>query len=239
LKPANEKRRDIKGIRFAMAETAANGALRKDLAFPYRVCRPQDADGDVLVLLHGSGVDETTLVPLAGEVAPRAVLVAVRGRIVQDDGMRWFARIAPTRFEQQSIRTETDAFAAFIVDALKADGLDLARTTFLGYSNGANLISSLMLLYPGLVQRAVLLRAMPVLDDAPRTDLSKAEVLVIGGAADATYGPFAPALVRLLRGHGAKVDARTVPLGHEFGADDAAIVRDWLREPSRRSATTT
>jgi phospholipase/carboxylesterase len=217
-----------------MAELLENGALRRDLSFAYRVYRPQDADDEALVLLHGSGVDETTLVPLAAEIAPRAVLLAVRGRIAGDGGMRWFARITPTRFEQQSIRSEADAFAAFIVEVAKANGLDLARTTFLGYSNGANLISSVMLLHPGLIERAALLRAMPVLDDVPRTDLSKARVLVIAGAADATYAPFAPALVALLRGHGAEVEARIVASGHEFGAEDARIVRDWLARPTPR-----
>ena len=64
-----------------------------------------DANHETLVLLHGSGVDETTLVPLAREIAPRAILIAVRGRIAQDGGMRWFTRITPTRFEQQSIRS--------------------------------------------------------------------------------------------------------------------------------------
>ncbi len=73
-----------------------------------------DANHETLVLLHGSGVDETTLVPLAREIAPRAILIAVRGRIAQDGGMRWFTRITPTRFEQQSIRTEAAAFAGFI-----------------------------------------------------------------------------------------------------------------------------
>ena len=219
-----------------MAEPAANGALRSDLAFPYRVYRPQDTDGQALVLLHGSGVDETTLVPLAAAIAPRAVLVAVRGRIAQEGGMRWFVRITPTRFEQASIRTETDAFAAFITAALQANGLARAHTTFLGYSNGANLISSMMLLHPGLVERAVLLRAMPVLDDVPPADLSNAEVLVIAGAVDATYGPFAASLVALLRHHGAKVDDRTVPSGHEFGDDDAAIVRQWLARPTASAA---
>ena len=89
-----------------------------------------------------------------------------------------------------------------------------------------------MLLHPGLIDRAVLLRAMPVLDDVPATDLSKAQILVIAGAADITYGPFAPALVALLREHGANVEARTVAAGHEFGADDADIVRDWLARPA-------
>ena len=217
-----------------VTESTANGALLGDLAFPYRVYRPHDADGEVLVLLHGSGVDETTLVPLAAAIAPRAVLVTVRGRIAQDGGMRWFTRITPTRFDQASIRSETDAFAAFVIDAARANRLDLARTIFLGYSNGANLISSLMLLHPGLVKRAVLLRAMPVLDDVPPADLSKAEVLVIAGAADATYASFAPSLVALLRGHGAKVEARAVSAGHEFGDDDAITVRQWLEALRRR-----
>jgi phospholipase/carboxylesterase len=212
-----------------MAELPENGALRRDLSFAYRLYRPQDSDDEALVLLHGSGVDETTLVPLAAEIAPRTTLMAVRGRIAGDGGMRWFARITPTRFEQQSIRSEADAFVTFMVEAAKADGFDLARTTFLGYSNGANLVSSVMLLHPGLIERAVLLRAMPVLDDVPPTDLSKARVLVIAGAADVTYAPFAPALEALLREHGAAVEARTVASGHEFGAEDVSIVRDWLR----------
>ncbi|RUT90184.1 alpha/beta hydrolase, partial [Mesorhizobium sp. M7A.T.Ca.TU.009.02.1.1] len=47
-------------------------------------------------------------------------------------------------------------------------------------------------------------------------------------AADLTYSPFAPALVTLLSQHGAEIDARIVPSGHEFGSADVAIVRQWL-----------
>ncbi len=175
-----------------------DGFLRRDLPFFYRLYRPVDASGECLFLLHGSGVDETTLVALARQIAPHAVLVTVRGRIAQEDGFRWFARITPTRFEQESIRTEADAFAGFITAAAKRHGLDLARTIFLGYSNGANLVSSVMLLHSGRIERAALLRPMPVLDDVPPADLSKARVLIIAGADDLTYAPFAPALVALL-----------------------------------------
>ena len=204
-----------------------NGFLHQDLAFSYRV-KPENAGGECLFLLHGSGVDETTMLPIARQIAPNAALVAVRGRIPQEDGFRWFERITPTSFEQPSIRAETSAFAAFASEAAERHRLDLTRATFLGYSNGANLVSSLMLLNPGLVRKAALLRAMPVLDDMPSTDLSGTRVLIIAGAADDTYGPFAPALVTLLHGRGADVDARIVPSGHEIGDPDAAIVRQWL-----------
>jgi len=211
-----------------MERPPSDGALRTELSFAYRLCRPQQASEAVLILLHGSGVDETTMAPLAEEIAPRSLRIAVRGRVRQEEGWRWFGRITPIRFEQTSIRTEVDAFADFAVRLAADHGFDLKRAVFLGYSNGANVVSSLMLTHPGLVRRAALLRAMPVLDDVPPSDLSGSGVLVISGERDETYGPFAPALAELLRGHGASVVARTVAAGHEFGSQDAAIVRDWL-----------
>lgn len=207
-----------------------DGFLWCDLAFSYRLYKPAKPSGECLFLLHGSGVDETTLVPLGRQIASRAVLVAVRGRIAQEDGFRWFTRITPTRFEQESIRAEADAFADFITEVAKRHGLDFSRMAFLGYSNGANLVSSVMLTHPDLIERAALLRPMPVLDDLPPADLSRARVLIIAGASDLTYAPFAPALVSLLSQHGAEVDARIVLSGHEFGDRDAAIVRQWLAD---------
>src|SRR5215216_6193962 len=109
-----------------------NGFLHQYLAFPYRLLEPENAGGESLFLLHGSGVDETTMLPIARQIAPDATLVAVRGRIRQEDGFRWFERITPTSFEQASIRAETSAFAAFASETAKRHGLDLARTTFLG-----------------------------------------------------------------------------------------------------------
>jgi len=202
---------------------------KHELSFAYRLLRPSSPDSRILVLLHGSGVDENSLVPFAAEIAPEATVLTVRGRVPQDDGWRWYERITPTRFDQESVRSEAEAFADFMTEAARLHGLDLRQTVFLGYSNGANLISSMMLLRPGLVRRAALLRPMPVLDDAPRADLSSTRILVIAGASDLTYAPFAPSLVRLLRKQGAEVDDRTIQAGHEFGTEDAAIVRRWLR----------
>ncbi|TGQ73201.1 MAG: alpha/beta hydrolase [Mesorhizobium sp.] len=204
------------------------GALRRDLAFPYRFLASAVASDECLFLLHGSGVDETTMVPLARQIAPQACLISARGRIAQEDGFRWFERVTPTRFGQQSILAETAAFAQFVTEVTKLHQINPGRTTFLGYSNGANLVSSLMLLHPGLIRRAALLRAMPVLDEAPAADLRGVKTLIIAGAADETYGPFAPALVTLLSQRGAEVDARIVASGHEIGVPDAAIVRQWL-----------
>ncbi|QKD04326.1 alpha/beta hydrolase [Mesorhizobium loti] len=205
-----------------------NGPLLTDLPFAYRLIGVGGESRECLFLLHGSGVDETTLVALARQIAPGTVLVAARGRVSQEDGFRWFERITPTRFEQKSILSETAAFAAFASEAAGRHGLDLGHATFLGYSNGANLVSSLMLLHPGIVRGAALLRPMPVLDHVPATDLKGTRTLIIAGAADETYGPFAPALVTQLSQRGSAIDARIIPSGHDIGDPDAAIVRQWL-----------
>ncbi|MCG7505730.1 alpha/beta hydrolase [Mesorhizobium retamae] len=203
-------------------------ALRRDLSFFYRLHVPRNASSETLILLHGSAADETTLMPLATSIDPTAKLVAVRGRVVQDGDLRWFRRITPTRFDQASIRTEADAFAHFIGELTALHSLDPERIVFLGYSNGANLVSSVMLLHPDHIQRAALLRGMPVLDEVPAADLSKTRILTIAGENDVTYSPFAGPLVALLRQHGAQVDAHLVAAGHEFGTVDADIARTWL-----------
>lgn len=208
--------------------TGENNELHEEPGFSYRVARPSVASGEVVILLHGSGVDEATMLPLGRSIAPQATLLAVRGRIRQEDGWRWFERITPTSFGQESIRAETAAFASFLEKLSKAEGIDTARALYVGYSNGANLLSSLMLLHPGLAERAALLRAMPVLDEVPDTDLAGTRVLVLAGETDVTYGPYAPALVALLTTHGAAVESHLVPRGHDFGEEDSALIRRWL-----------
>lgn len=207
----------------------SESVLHEDFAFAYRMLgQPGGGAKGALVLLHGSATDELALIPLAREIAPEALLLAVRGRVIQDGDRRWFKRLTPVSFDQDSIRHEACAFADFFAELSERHGLEPSHTVLLGYSNGANLVSSIMLLRPGLVSRAILLRAMPVLENEPAADLSGTDLLVIAGERDETYSPFAPALVRLLRARGGRVAAFTVQCGHELGGEDVQIARQWL-----------
>ncbi|MDQ6436759.1 alpha/beta hydrolase [Mesorhizobium sp. LHD-90] len=207
---------------------AAAALIQHTKHFKVAYRRPQDASDETLVLLHGSGGDETTLMPLASRLAPQAALMGVAGRVTQEGTSRWYQRITATSFDQTDIRAEAEAFAAFLQDAVKSKKLDLGRTVFIGYSNGANLLGALSLLHPGLVQRAVLLRPMPVLDAAPVADLSKTRFLTVVGVNDELYAPYGPTLEAILRERGARVDARTVKAGHLLGEEDVKVVADWL-----------
>lgn len=203
-------------------------AFEKADKFAYHVVRPRNPDGRTLVLLHGSGGNETSLVDLASRIAPRATLLGVRGRVLQEGRTRWYKRVTPTSFDQEDIRKESNAFVDFLSATAKTEKLDLSGAVFLGYSNGANLLAATTLLHPGLVRRAALLRAMSVLDEPPAASLTGTDLLVVAGKSDLTYAPFAPALEKLLTSCGATVDAQTIAADHMIGDLDADLIGRWL-----------
>ena len=197
-------------------------------SFPVRFHHPKTPNGETIVLLHGSGGNETSLMEMAAQAAPNALLIGVGGRVTQDGTRRWYRRITPVAFDQTDIRKEASAFAAFLRTLSKTYKLDPQHTTLLGYSNGANLIAAMALLHPEAVKRAILMRPMPVLEQTPAANLAKASFLTIAGLSDKIYAPFAPALEGLLERNGASVDARTIDADHMLGAEDVAIVANWL-----------
>lgn len=208
-------------------------AIAPETGFVHRLFRPEKPSGRTIIMLHGSGGDETTLAALATAIAPDATLIGIRGRIVQDGVKRWYKRITATEFDQKDLRTEVEAFVTFLQTLAKENSFDLSKVTFLGYSNGANLIAALTQLHPGLVRNAVLLRAMPVLTEMPKVDLSQTRILTIAGEKDTLYFPFAPKLADRLRNCGAHVDARVISSDHGIGAEDARIVAEWLGKSSK------
>jgi predicted esterase len=216
------------GANRLFSSPAEASSIERSDRFLVQRRQPKQASGETFVLLHGSGGDETTMMDLASRIDPHAVLVGIRGRLIQDGVTRWYRRLTPTRFDQHDIRSEAGAFASFLRDAVEAKKLDLANTTFIGYSNGANLLAAMALLHPGLVERAVLLRPMSVLESIPDVNLSGTRFLTVAGAADSIYAPFAPALEAMLRKHGGRVEARTIKSGHDLGNDDVAVVSEWL-----------
>lgn len=217
-------------LRVILPQFAMPGEERmpmRDLPFVHRFHSPADPDGSVIVLLHGTGGNESDLMPLAARIAPRATLLGVRGRSTEEGINRWFRRFDAVTYDQADIRDEAAAFAGFVDGAIRGYGLDPARMTYLGYSNGANLLGALLRLSPGLIRCAILLRGIEVLDDVPGADLAGSRVLLLSGARD-PFGRMAPPLAASLRAGGADLDAREVAAGHELAAEDEVIARGWL-----------
>lgn len=227
-KDAADLARKLTAKRTSKMPQAAISAIERAKSFKVAIRRPDKPSGETFVLLHGSGGDETTLMPIAERIAPHAVLIGIAGRVTQDGTRRWYQRITETTFDQDDIRHEADAFHSFLTDAVADKTLDLKRTTFIGYSNGANLLAAMSVLHPGTIGRAVLLRPMPVLDPAPMADLTTTRFLAVIGKTDLTYAPFGSALEAMLRARGARVEAHQIEENHGLGDLDVKVVSEWL-----------
>lgn len=202
----------------------------RDLSFIHRFHTPDKPDGSVIILLHGTGGNETDLMPLAAKLNPRATLLGVRGRSTEEGINRWFRRFDATTYDQDDIHAESKAFAGFVGDAIKSYALDPKRISFLGYSNGANLLGAVMQLHPGIVNRAILLRAIQALEETPpsaTSDLSNAHILMLTGIRD-PFNRMAPALEKALTTGGAHLDAQLIEAGHELSPADLTIGSEWL-----------
>jgi phospholipase/carboxylesterase len=223
-----ERAEDLKAMLPQFALPGEERYPARQLPFIHRFNRPKEPDGTTLVLLHGTGGNEADLMPIARRIAPRATLLGVRGRANEEGTNRWFRRVNAERFDQADIRSEAVAFAAFVEGAVKGYGLDPEKLVFLGYSNGANFLATVIQLHPGLVRRAVLLRAMQVLENPPAADLSDTGVLVLAGRED-PYAAKGPELTHALINCGAFVDFRELSAGHELVGADVIAASEWMQ----------
>jgi phospholipase/carboxylesterase len=181
-----------------------------------------------LLLLHGTGGDENDLLPLGEAIAPGASLISPRGAVLEHGMPRFFRRLAEGVFDEDDVRRRANDLADFVVEARKRYGV--AAPVALGYSNGANIAAAMLLLRPGVLSGAILLRAMVPLRQPPAADLAGASVLIVSGQSDPIIPPSnSQRLAEMLTKAGADVQHRTLPVGHQLSQADLTISRDWLQ----------
>jgi predicted esterase len=183
----------------------------------------------VLLLLHGTGGDETDLLPLGEALAPGAGRLSPRGRVLEHGMPRFFRRLAKGVFDVPDLIARTQELAEFVRAAAAEYGFDPAAVFAVGYSNGANIAASLLLLHPGVLRGAVLFRPMVPLVPASRPRLDGIPVFVAAGQDDPVvrYGQTRQ-LVALLEDAGADVTVHVEPAGHALTDGDVAAARAWL-----------
>ncbi len=86
------------------------------LAFTH-LFEPGAADLSPLLLLHGTGGDESDLLPLGRAVAPGAALLSPRGQVSENGAPRFFRRLAEGVFDEADLRRRTDDLADFVAAA--------------------------------------------------------------------------------------------------------------------------
>ena len=185
--------------------------------------------GETLLLLHGTGGDENDLVPLGRELAPGAAILSPRGKVSEYGAARFFRRLAEGVFDHEDLVFRTHELADFIEATSEEYGFDLSKLGAVGYSNGANIAASLMLLHPGLLRAAVLFRAMVPFEPEDVPDLSGMPIFLAAGRMDRLIPPEnTERLVEILREAGADLDLRWRNTGHALTYEEVAEAKEWL-----------
>ena len=182
-----------------------------------------------LLLLHGSGGDENDLLPVAAALAPGAAVLSPRGNVVEHGARRFFSYPGPGGFDADEARQRVDDMAEWIDRITKEYAIDPHRLYGLGYSNGANMAAAAMLLRPGTIAGACLLRSRAVVTPANLPDLKGAPVLISAGQTDHLIPPSAAeALGQLLTNAGARVDLAIQNAGHDLTPADFSLGKQWF-----------
>jgi phospholipase/carboxylesterase len=198
--------------------------------FIHRWVPPADpTERRTVLLLHGTGGNESSLLQIGAALIPGAALLSPRGRVLEGTMPRYFRRLAEGVFDLDDLARRTDELGRFLDESAERYGFDRGKVVAAGISNGANIGASLLLRGVRLRQ-AVLWRAMLPFDPPAPPDLTGTDVLLGSGREDPLVPRDQPEqLAGVLRAAGARVSLDWRDAGHQltpFEVDEAAA---WIR----------
>lgn len=204
-----------------------------DLGFLHRFVPAVEQRAPLLLLLHGTGGNEEDLIPLGRTLLPGAALLSPRGKVLENGMPRFFRRLAEGVFDMDDLLRRTHELGDFVESARRAYAIS-EKIIAIGYSNGANIASSLMLLRPDILSASVLFRPMVPLVPEELPNLEGTSALIAAGRRDPIVPPGETLrLSELLEGAGAAVSLHWHEGGHELGQDDVDAAKRWLRADPR------
>lgn len=182
-----------------------------------------------LLLLHGTGGDENALSGLGNMLIPGASQLSPRGNVLENGMARFFRRFAEGVLDVEDLQRRTGDLAEFIHQASVRYGFDEQRVIAVGFSNGANIASSLLLMHPPVLQAALLLHAMVPFIPNPLPDLRGKPVFLGAGRTDPlVLATETEQLADLFRRAGASVELFWHGGGHTVSLEETRAAKAWL-----------
>lgn len=188
--------------------------------------------GDIATLafvFHGTGGDESQFYDLGRQLLPDAGLIAPRGDVSEHGALRFFRRTAEGVYDMEDLARRTETMARFVAAHAAARGA--GTLVGLGYSNGANILASVMMHRPELFDRAVMMHPLIPWTPRPQSGLAGRHVLITAGRRD-PIGPPAQteALARWFAENKANVALEWHDGGHELRPNEIEAARRFFAD---------
>lgn len=187
-------------------------------------------DAPTLLLLHGTGGNEHSLLNIAKSIAPDASILSVRGDVLENGMPRFFRRLAEGVFDEEDLIYRTKQLHQFLDDSAGQYGFDRNNIIAIGYSNGANIAASLLFHHANSLKGAILFHPMVPRRGIELPSLQSVQVFIGAGKND----PLCPLeesvdLSNLLQEAGATVELHWENNGHQLSYTEIQTATEWLK----------
>jgi phospholipase/carboxylesterase len=186
-----------------------------------------------LLLLHGTGGDETDMFPLAKEFGTGFNILSLRGNVSEGGMPRFFRRLGMGVFDEPDLVFRTHEMVTFIKALAVKEDFDITKVIAVGYSNGANIAGSTLVLYPDFLAGAILYRPMQPFKhiDADKKSGRHTPVFMSNGSMDPTIQPLATKMyAEILRSANFYVSDYSLPAGHNLTQQDLRLSVEWFAQ---------
>lgn len=191
-----------------------------------------------LILLHGMGGRETDLLEVATMVDSRANILAFRGNVIENNQTRFFKRLAHNKYDDASLKEGGQRLFDAIQKYSQEYDIDLSKAIFIGYSNGANMASYLLLNKPLDLAGAVLMHPAYHSELTEPVSLLNQSFLITAGARDmVALAGDAYQLKKLLEIRGGDVTVKLNDGQHAIVTEELMEAHIWfMRVKKQREA---
>lgn len=206
----------------------------KALKYIYQPAK--NAGANTLLLLHGTGGDEQDLLPIAKEFGNDFNILSLRGNVSENGMPRFFKRLGMGIFDEQDLTFRTHEMVDFIKGLAEKENFDSTKIIALGYSNGANIAGSTLVLYPDFLAGAILYRPMQPFKkiDSALQNSTNTPVFMSNGVMDPTINQAdTVSFVSILKTAGFNVANHSLSAGHALTREDLRLSVDWYQQHFR------
>lgn len=206
----------------------------KALKYIYQPAK--NAGANTLLLLHGTGGDEQDLLPIAKEFGNDFNILSLRGNVSENSMPRFFKRLGMGIFDEQDLTFRTHEMVDFIKGLVEKENFDSTKIIALGYSNGANIAGSTLVLYPDFLAGAILYRPMQPFKkiDSALQNSTNTPVFMSNGVMDPTINQAdRVSFVSILKTAGFNVANHSLSAGHALTREDLRLSVDWYQQHFR------
>lgn len=185
----------------------------------------------LFILLHGTGGNEESLLPIVSYLNPHAHVLALRGQVSENGSLRFFKRYAEGEFDLLDLEEKGKQLMEELSQFIRNHRLSTDNSVLIGFSNGSNMAINLLLRDASPFKKGILFAPMYPITTNTLTETKKStSVFISMGRLD----PLVPLhqsekVLYEFQSRQAQVTPYWVK-NHEITSESLKAARKWLVE---------